>query len=213
MLISPDWALNAAHVIEGSDFLGGGVSNVTFTLSSGADSFVCTAMERFLHPGWSVTEGEYLASHGIGSVRLSSSVIAFQDGTYGTKRAGENIIDAQGDGCLHFLRRPFRRLRPAGRGCGNHPRRERAAGVGIPLRIGRQRKLILRHRGCENLPARYHVLRLGLYRRQPGSWLGFTAVPAFQTWMQATTTVPERRTWALRGGAELLVHLPRCCSA
>jgi len=129
VLISPEWVLTAGHVTGGNDFLGGGISNLTFSLNSGGSVLSFAAAEWMTHPGWSATSGNLFAGYDLGLVRLSQSVTAvqaaalylqeslqiqpgtivgygstgvgstgFQSGTAGTKRAGQNMIDAQGDG-------------------------------------------------------------------------------------------------------------------
>lgn len=129
VLISPEWVLTAAHVTGGVDFLGSGISNLTFSLNTGNGVLSYVASEWLTHPGWSASSGNLLAGVDIGLVRLSSSVTAiqtaslylqsslaiqpgtivgygstgtgltgFQAGTAGTKRAGQNMIDGQGDG-------------------------------------------------------------------------------------------------------------------
>lgn len=129
VLISPEWVLTAAHVTAGNDFLGGGITNMNFSLDTEGGVLSFAAAEWLTHPGWATTEGDLLAGYDIGLVRLSSSVTAVQaatlylqetlaiqagtivgygatgtgltgynGGTSGTKRAGQNMIDAQGDG-------------------------------------------------------------------------------------------------------------------
>jgi len=129
VLISPEWVLTAAHVTGGNNFLGGGISNLIFSFSTGNGVLSYAASEWLTHPGWSATSGNLLAGVDIGLVRLSSSVTAiqtaslylqsnlaiqpgtivgygstgtgltgFQAGTAGTKRAGQNMIEARGDG-------------------------------------------------------------------------------------------------------------------
>ena len=129
VLISPEWVLTAGHVTGGNNFLGGGISNMTFSLTSGNSVLSFAAAEWVTHPGWAASAGDLLDGYDLGLVRLSQSVTAvqaatlylqeslqiqpgtivgygstgvgstgFQSGTAGTKRAGQNMIDAQGDG-------------------------------------------------------------------------------------------------------------------
>ena len=129
VLISPEWVLTAGHVTGGNNFLGGGISNMTFSLNSGNSVLSFAAAEWVTHPGWTATSGDLFAGYDLGLVRLSQSATAvqaatlylqeslqiqpgtivgygatgtgltgFQSGTAGTKRAGQNMIDAQGDG-------------------------------------------------------------------------------------------------------------------
>lgn len=129
VLISPNWVLTAGHVTGGNNYLGGGISNMTFSLTTGNGVLNYAAAEWMTHPGWSATQGNLFAGYDLGLVRLSQSVTAvqaaalylqdnlqiqpgtivgygatgtgltgFQSGTAGTKRAGQNMIDGQGDG-------------------------------------------------------------------------------------------------------------------
>jgi len=241
VLISPEWVLTAAHVVEGNDFLGGGVANMTFTLFSGANSFVYTAMEWIPHPGWGATGGDYLAGYDIGLVRLNTSVTGFapavlhpggsvqiqagtivgfgntgtgltgfQPGTFGIKRAGQNMIDAQGDGVSissNILFTDFDR-----------------PGVPVESIIGDSAPLALEYTSAPGDSggglfitegANTYLLGItsfgwgladGAADSDYGDLAGFTAVPAFRTWIDDTTTaVPEPGTWA--AGAGLVVLL------
>jgi len=129
VLISPEWVLTAGHVTGGNNYLGGGISNMTFSLTTGNGVLHYAAAEWMTHPGWSATQGNLFAGYDLGLVRLSQSVTTvqaaalylrdslevqpgtivgygatgtgltgFQSGTAGTKRAGQNMIDGQGDG-------------------------------------------------------------------------------------------------------------------
>lgn len=129
VLISPEWVLTAGHVTGGNNYLGGGISNMSFSLTTGNSVLNYAASEWITHPGWAATAGNLLAGYDLGLVRLSSSVTAvqaaslylqeslqiqpgtivgygatgtgltgFQAGSAGTKRAGQNMIDGQGDG-------------------------------------------------------------------------------------------------------------------
>lgn len=129
VLISPEWVLTAGHVTGGNNYLGGGISNMSFSLTTGDSILNYVTSEWITHPGWAATAGSLFAGYDLGLVRLSSSVTAvqaaslylqeilqvqpgtivgygstgtgltgFQAGTAGTKRAGQNMIDAQGNG-------------------------------------------------------------------------------------------------------------------
>ena len=129
ILISPDWVLTAGHVTGGNNYLGGGISNMTFSLTTGNGVLSYAAAEWMTHPGWAASQGNLFSGTDLGLVRLSRSVTAvqaatlylqdtlqiqpgtivgygatgtgltgFQAGTAGTKRAGQNMIDGQGDG-------------------------------------------------------------------------------------------------------------------
>ena len=129
VLISPEWVLTAAHVTAGNNFIGGGISNLNFSLDTEGGVLSFAAAEWLTHPGWASTSGNLWSGYDIGLVRLSSSVTAVQAAslylqetmnvqtgtivgygstgtgltgynavTAGTKRAGQNMIDAQGAG-------------------------------------------------------------------------------------------------------------------
>lgn len=57
VLISPDWVLTAAHVTGGDNFLGQGISNMTFSLTTGSGVLSYAAAEWRTHPGWAVSSG------------------------------------------------------------------------------------------------------------------------------------------------------------
>ena len=231
VLISPEWVLTAAHVIEGNDFLGGGVSNMTFTLFSGMDSFVYTAMEWIPHPGWAATSGDYLAGYDIGLVRLSTSVTGFQpatlypndtlaiqagtivgfgntgtgltgsqQGTFGTKRAGENMIDAQGDGTSISSSILFVDF--------DHPDDPTESVIGdaspLPLEYisaqGDSGGGLFITEGVNTYLLAITSFGWGytdeVADSDYGDLAGFTATRPFQAWIETTTAVPEPGTWA-----------------
>ncbi|MEN1681445.1 MAG: trypsin-like serine protease [Planctomycetota bacterium] len=124
VLVSPDWVLTAAHVVDGTDNLGAGISNLRFQL--GGDTI--GAAEWIPHVNWGLSGGEtnLFAGWDIGLVRLSERVTDVAPATLyldrdelaqtatlvgfgttgtgltgatqpgGTKRAGRNVIDAVG---------------------------------------------------------------------------------------------------------------------
>lgn len=239
VLISPQWVLTAAHVVGGNDFLGGGISNMSFTLFSGANSFVYTAMEWIPHPGWAATSGDLLAGYDIGLVRLDANVTGFQpatlypgdsipiqagtivgfgntgtgltgfqQGTYGTKRAGQNMIDAQGDGTSISSSIVFADFdRP---------------GVPSESVLGSSTPLALEYLSAPGdsggglfVTEGVNTYLLGITsfgwgytdgnaNADYGDLAGFTTVSSFQAWIETTTAVPEPGTWAAGG---LLVAL------
>lgn len=78
VLVSPEWVLTAGHVTGGDNYLGGGISNMTFSLTTGNSVLNYAASEWITHPGWATTEGNLFAGYDVGLVRLSSSVTAVQ---------------------------------------------------------------------------------------------------------------------------------------
>jgi len=242
VLISPEWVLTAAHVVEGSDRLGSGITNMSFTLFSGANSFVYTAMEWIPHPGWAATSGNVLAGYDIGLVRLNSSVsgfqpatlyhsdsvpiqagtivgfgasgtglTGFQNGTAGTKRAGQNMVDAQGDGVsisANLLFADFDRPGvPAESILGSstplaleYLSAPGDSGGGLFVTEGVNTYLL----GVTSFGWGYTD---GIADSDYGDLAGFTSVRAFEPWIQATTAVPEPGTWA---AASLLAAFAYC---
>jgi len=124
-LIRDQWVLTAAHVINGTDGHGAGVSNLRFQVGGA----VLTAAEWFVHPNWATSGGEnnLFAGWDLGLVRLDqpvsnvapaslfagsnevgqvATIVGFgatgtgltgsQPNTAGTKRAGNNIVDVAG---------------------------------------------------------------------------------------------------------------------
>ena len=122
VLISSEWVLTAAHVVGGTDNRGAGISNLRFALE-GQSRF---AEEWIPHPNWAATGANLFAGWDLGLVRLSDPVfdtapatlytgtdelgqvatavgfgatgtgLTGATGPSGTKRAGQNIIDAVG---------------------------------------------------------------------------------------------------------------------
>ena len=231
VLISPEWVLTAGHVVGGDNFLGGGITNMSFTLFSGASSFVYTAMEWIPHPGWAATSGDVLAGYDIGLVRLDTSVTGFQPatifptnsfavqtgtivgfgntgtgltgfqgGTAGTKRAGENSIDAQGDGITIASNIVFvdfdRPGVPAESVIGSvtplaleYLSAPGDSGGGLFVTEGSETYLL----GITSFGWGYTD---GTANSDYGDLSGFIVAPSFQSWINATTAVPEPGTWA-----------------
>ena len=122
VLISNDWVLTAAHVVEGNNFQGGGITNLTFRVEGSTYS----AQEWFTHPNWQSSNGDLDAGADIGLIQLQSTVrgvepatlyegrnergkigtiVGFGDTGTGLtgatesndiKRAGKNVIDVVG---------------------------------------------------------------------------------------------------------------------
>jgi hypothetical protein len=125
-LISPEWVLTAGHVVGGTDNYGSGVSGMFFGLGSILSETGIAATEWTPYAGWSSSNGDVWAGVDLGLVRLSQPITtvtpALLDfrtpllgllGTNvgygrsgigsggmstpaGTKRAGQNMIDARG---------------------------------------------------------------------------------------------------------------------
>ena len=125
-LISPEWVLTAGHVVGGTDNYGSGVSGMFFGLGSAYSETGVVATDWIPFSGWSSSNGDVWAGVDLGLVRLSQSITSVAPalidfstpllgllGTNvgygrsgigsggmstpaGTKRAGQNMIDAQG---------------------------------------------------------------------------------------------------------------------
>ncbi len=125
-LISPEWVLTAGHVVGGTNNYGAGVSGMFFGLGSAYSETGVVATDWIPFSGWSSSNGDVWAGVDLGLVRLSQSITSVTPalidfstpllgllGTNvgygrsgigsggmstpaGTKRAGQNMIDAQG---------------------------------------------------------------------------------------------------------------------
>lgn len=125
-LISSEWVLTAGHVVGGTNNFGAGVSGMFFGLGSVYSGTGIAATEWIPFSGWSSSNGDVWAGVDLGLVRLSQPITSVtpalldfstpllgllgtnvgygRSGTgtlgmttaAGTKRAGQNIIDAQG---------------------------------------------------------------------------------------------------------------------
>jgi len=125
-LISSEWVLTAGHVVGGTNNYGAGVSGMFFGLGSVYSGTGIAATEWIPYSGWSSSNGDVWAGVDLGLVRLSQPITtvtpALLDfstpllgllGTSvgygrsgigsggmstpaGTKRAGQNMIDARG---------------------------------------------------------------------------------------------------------------------
>lgn len=71
-LIRSDWVLTAAHVVDGTNGFGSGISNLRFQL----DGNVYSAAEWIPHPNWALSGGEnnLFAGWDVGLVRLNSAI-------------------------------------------------------------------------------------------------------------------------------------------
>jgi secreted trypsin-like serine protease len=125
-LISPEWVLTAGHVVGGTNNYGAGVSGMFFGLGSVFSGTGVTAKNWIPFSGWSSSNGDVWAGVDLGLVQLSQPITSVtpalldfstpllgllgtnvgygRSGTGltgmntnpGTKRAGQNMIDARG---------------------------------------------------------------------------------------------------------------------
>ncbi|MCA9172072.1 MAG: trypsin-like serine protease, partial [Planctomycetales bacterium] len=121
VLISDDWVLTAAHVVEGTDLLGAGISGMTVRFGGvryNADQWIAS-------PGWIEHDGNLDTGNDIGLIHLTrtptdiepselytgtsergkiativgygntgTGTTGYEDNTVGTLRAGQNTIDS-----------------------------------------------------------------------------------------------------------------------
>ncbi len=125
-LIAPDWVLTAGHVVGGTDDYGAGVSGMIFGRGPTYSGIGITATEWIPYGGWSSSAGNLWAGVDLGLVHLSQAItdvapaqmdfstsllglrgtsvgygrsgtgLTGMNTNHGTKRAGQNLIDAQG---------------------------------------------------------------------------------------------------------------------
>ena len=69
-LIASDWVLTAAHVVDGTDLLGGGISNLRFRINNANYG----AVDWFPHPNWNDNEDSDESGWDIGLIQLSRDV-------------------------------------------------------------------------------------------------------------------------------------------
>lgn len=125
-LVATDWVLTAAHVVGGTDLLGGGVTNLRFILGPNASGTPVYADSWVPHPGWATSGGSTGGGFDIGLIHLNTPITdvpfasrffgtakgmigthvgyglsgtgttGYVANTSGTKRAGDNVLDALG---------------------------------------------------------------------------------------------------------------------
>jgi Trypsin len=125
-LIAPDWVLTAGHVVGGTDDYGAGVSGMIFGMGPTYSGIGISATEWIPYGGWSSSGGNLWAGVDLGLVHLSQAItnvtpaqmdfsasllglvgtsvgygrsgtgLTGMNSNPGTKRAGRNVIDAQG---------------------------------------------------------------------------------------------------------------------
>ena len=125
-LIAPDWVLTAGHVVGGTNNFGAGVSGMIFGMGPTYSGIGISATEWIPYGGWSSSGGNLWAGVDLGLVHLSQAItnvapaqmdfstslldlvgtsvgygrsgtgLTGMNSNPGTKRAGQNVIDAQG---------------------------------------------------------------------------------------------------------------------
>lgn len=228
VLISPQWVLTAAHVTGGNNYNGGGISSMSFTLYNGSSSSQYAASNWYTHPGWGATSGNLLAGYDIALVRLSTPVTGFtpatlapsseyvEEGTIvgfgttgtgltgstlagGTKRAGNNMVDVQGNDVTissNILLVDF-----------DQPGNTSASSFGdnTPLALeylsapGDSGGGLFVTRNGQTFVLGITSFGVGLKDGVTNSsysdLAGFTDTTAFNSWITTTMTVPEPGTW------------------
>ena len=75
-LIHPEWILTGAHCVDGTNYLGGGISNMTFSLGDSIlfPSLTVSADQWIPNPDWASTFGNLNLGNDIGLVHLSTPI-------------------------------------------------------------------------------------------------------------------------------------------
>jgi secreted trypsin-like serine protease len=229
VLISSQWVLTAGHVTAGNDFNGGGISSMSFTLYNGASSSQYAASNWYTHPGWGATSGDVYDGYDIALVRLSTPVTGFTPATLapssgfveqgtivgfgstgtgltgntlaaGTKRAGNNMIDARGSGVVGDISSNVLFVdfdKPDDASASSYGNTTPLAleyldapgdsGGGLFVTRSSQTFLL----GITSFVASTDASPNASYSDEGG----FTDVTAFNSWITTTMTVPEPGTW------------------
>jgi len=125
-LIAPEWVLTAGHVVGGTNNSGAGVSGMTFGMGPTYSGIGISATKWIPYGSWSSSGGNLWAGVDLGLVRLSQAItdvapaqmdfstsllgllgtsvgygrsgtgVTGMNTDSGTKRAGQNVIDARG---------------------------------------------------------------------------------------------------------------------
>jgi secreted trypsin-like serine protease len=206
---------------------------MSFTLYNGSSSSQYAASNWYTHPGWGATSGSLYAGYDIALVRLSTPVTGFtpaalapsseyvEEGTIvgfgttgtgltgstvagGTKRAGNNMVDAQGDGVTmspNVLLVDFDEPGNTSASTlgnfylgGNTPLTleylSAPGDSGGGLFVTRESETFLLGITSFGVAAKDGVTNSSYSDRA-----GFTDVTAFNSWITTTMTVPEPGTW------------------
>ncbi|MDA1340302.1 MAG: trypsin-like serine protease [Verrucomicrobia bacterium] len=250
-LISPEWVLTAGHVVGGTNNSGAGISGMIFGLGGTVSGTVVSVLNLIPYAGWSSSGGNLWSGVDLGLVRLSQPItsvtpaqIDFRtssvgllgtnvgygrggDGTggmttdAGTKRAGQNMIDARGgmvttmgsgtlldlDGISPtVLFQDFDHptdLVASSMGSAIPMAQEYLigsgdSGGGLFIEVGGVTKLVGVHSFLASLP--YPLDTTGA-NADYGDLAGSVSVQSFENWILTTTGVPEPSAGGLLLGA------------
>ena len=250
-LISPEWVLTAGHVVGGTNDSGAGISGMIFGLSSSYDGMGVSALEWIPYTSWSSSGGNLWSGVDLGLVRLSQPITSVtpaqidfrtspvgllgtnvgygQSGVgtggmttaAGTKRAGQNMIDARGgmvttmgsgtlldlDGISPtVLFQDFDHptdLVASSMGSAIPVAQEYLigsgdSGGGLFIEVGGATKLVGVHSFLASLP--YPLDTTGA-NADYGDLAGSVSVQSFENWILTTTGVPEPSAGGLLLGA------------
>ncbi len=82
-LIHPEWVLTGGHIVDGTDFAGGGISSMVFEIGDNQlfpDQTV-TADQWFPYQGWTASSGNLNMGFDIGLIHLSQPVTSIEPAT------------------------------------------------------------------------------------------------------------------------------------
>ena len=240
-LISPEWVLTAGHVVGGTDDYGTGVSGMIFGLGSVLSETGTAATSWIPFSGWSSSNGNVWAGVDLGLVRLSQPItsvtpaqIDFRTSPVGllgtnvgygrsgvgtggmstpagTKRAGQNMIDARGgmvttmgsgtlldldgisssvlfqdfDSPIDLVASTMGSVTPVAQ---EYLIASGDSGGGLFINVGGVTKLVGVHSFLASLPYPWDTTGA---KADYGDLAGSVAVQSFENWIFTTTGVPE----------------------
>ncbi len=79
-LIHPEWLLTGAHIVDGTDFAGGGITSMKFEVGDSQlfPDLTVTADQWIPNPGWTTFQGNLNLGFDIGLVHLSTPITTIQ---------------------------------------------------------------------------------------------------------------------------------------
>ena len=240
-LISPEWVLTAGHVVGGTDNYGAGISGMIFGLGGTNSGVEVSALEWIPYAGWSSSGGNLWNGVDLGLVWLSQPItsvtpaqIDFRTSPVGllgtnvgygrsgvgtggmstpagTKRAGQNMIDARGgmvttmgsgtlldldgisssvlfqdfDSPIDLVASTMGSVTPVAQ---EYLIASGDSGGGLFINVGGVTKLVGVHSFLASLPYPWDTTGA---KADYGDLAGSVAVQSFENWIFTTTGVPE----------------------